>query len=107
MKPFDVKIEANAVEVYSMECHQNPKRPDQNLWRIGVSNGETQAFVYVPVLRGTQATKNFKANVHPGAIISFTGTVDRETIIVRSLTLVRKAVQKTFDFMDDPEEIAS
>ena len=102
MKPFQVTFTAEAVEVYSVEWNQNPKKPDQNLWRIGVSNGETRSFVYVPIARDAVATKNFKSLVSPGAIISFNGTIDNDLVIVLGFKVIRKAMQGSFDF-----EIAS
>lgn len=101
MKPFQVTVKGVAVEVFSIEYNQNPRNPSQNLWRLGVSNGETQAFVYVPTTRSSEATKNFKATVQTGAIISFTGIVDRDYIIVQGLTVERKARQQTIDFMEE------
>lgn len=102
MKAFQVTFAADAVEVYSVECNQNPKKPDQNMWRIGVSNGETRSFVYVPIARDAVSTRNFKALVSPGAIISFNGTIDNDLVIVLGFKVVRKAAQGSFDF-----EIAS
>ena len=102
MKPFDLTFKAESVEVLSLDWNQNPKKPDQNLWRIGIRNGETQAFICVPVSRDTQATKNFKSLVAPGSIISFHGTIDNDLVIVLGFKLIRKSSQGSFDF-----EIAS
>lgn len=98
MKPFDVIVQASAVEVYSVECHQNTKKPDQNLWRVGVKNGDTRTFVHIPIARDTQATKNFKSLIVPGAIISFNGTIDNDLVVVLGFKLIRKAIQGNFDF---------
>jgi hypothetical protein len=102
MKPFQVTFQAESVEVLSLDWHQNPKNQNQNLWRIGITNGETRSFVYVPIARDAVATKNFKSLVTPGAIISFNGTIDNDLVIVLGFKLVRKAMQGSFDF-----EIAS
>lgn len=104
MKPFQVIVKADAVEVYSLEYNANPKRPDQNLWRVGVSNGETRSFVYFPIARDSVATKNFKSMLLPGTIISFNATVDNDLIVVLGFKIIRKATQGSFDF---DEEIAS
>ncbi len=104
MKPFQVTFNASAVQVYSVECNQNPKQPNQNMWRIGVSNGDTRSFVYVPIANDPQSTKSFKQIVSPGTIISFNGTIDNDLVIVLGFKVVRKAIQGSFDF---DEEIAS
>lgn len=104
MKPFQVMVQADAVEVYSLEYNQNPRQPDQNLWRVGVSNGETRSFVYFPIARDSVATKNFKSMLIPGTIISFNATIDNDLVVALGFKVIRKAIQGSFDF---DEEIAS
>jgi hypothetical protein len=101
---FDIVISAT-VEIISAEYHQNPMKLDQNIWRLKVLNGPTTANILIHFKRDASTTKELRNKFVPGAIFSFKGTMDRDSIVAREFDVKGPKEQLRLSLSDIDQRI--